>query len=622
LVAFFYVLKKDYICRKNKNITMAITSTSFKLFFRLDSAPKVFQVEDTTDYSLQGANNADIVGLITIVGPDGETYYTNTDVANPDVTKSTSDLNSTVISLPLLADGSVEPGQYVVTYRAVDTSDSSFSEVTKTVEFCYKSPSVSLDVTADCISPLLASTDTSNYIVDGVTPDVVRTHTINFPIGSNFTPISASTQRIQTDTFTTKTHTIVLDSTLTYDQGDDFCIVDLVRGTREIDVQCDATLCDLYCCLHNLYKRYKEAQGTNRTLAESLREKWVEAESIRSLIKDSYECGKETNVSDLVNDILKIGDCEPGCGCADGEEPTPILGVSTTEATPVPTTTFGSGGSGEANTASNLGTGEALFSQKSGVDLQFKSLVAGDNISMSSNGDQVTINAVALSSGTGSNTVVDNGDGISVSANISGSTTTYTVSMEAALYTKLNGLRNTEVTAGAGITVNETTGPGGEAIYEVESSAAAAAVTDSLSMMCRIEFSGSQIPQVEIINSKITGTKYQLPAFEFVNVLGEEQTIYGTWDASILGLFIKDFYSAGSGHQDDYLPTVTYHGAYKRGGAGTVVQEVAHSVSSQFLTIEHSEFRTTGRSIVSGSSELYIRFPRFSDGVFLRPKMI
>jgi len=53
----------------------------------------------------------------------------------------------------------------------------------------------------------------------------------------------------------------------------------------------------------------------------------------------------------------------------------------------------GGAGSGEANTASNRGTGEALFAAKSGVDLEFKSLVAGSNVSLSSNGDTVTINS-------------------------------------------------------------------------------------------------------------------------------------------------------------------------------------------------------------------------------------
>jgi len=49
-------------------------------------------------------------------------------------------------------------------------------------------------------------------------------------------------------------------------------------------------------------------------------------------------------------------------------------------------------GAGESNTASNLGAGEGTFAQKNGVDLEFKSLVAGANITISSTATEITIN--------------------------------------------------------------------------------------------------------------------------------------------------------------------------------------------------------------------------------------
>jgi hypothetical protein len=48
---------------------------------------------------------------------------------------------------------------------------------------------------------------------------------------------------------------------------------------------------------------------------------------------------------------------------------------------------------GEANTASSLGAGESIFSSKSVLDLQFKSLVGGTNVSLVSDANTVTINA-------------------------------------------------------------------------------------------------------------------------------------------------------------------------------------------------------------------------------------
>lgn len=48
---------------------------------------------------------------------------------------------------------------------------------------------------------------------------------------------------------------------------------------------------------------------------------------------------------------------------------------------------------GEYNTASNIGLGEGLFKIKSGADLQFKTLVAGSNITITNNNNDLTINS-------------------------------------------------------------------------------------------------------------------------------------------------------------------------------------------------------------------------------------
>lgn len=52
--------------------------------------------------------------------------------------------------------------------------------------------------------------------------------------------------------------------------------------------------------------------------------------------------------------------------------------------------------SGEANTASNLGSvGQGWFSQKVGVDLQFKKILNGTGITLSSNGTRIMINSTS-----------------------------------------------------------------------------------------------------------------------------------------------------------------------------------------------------------------------------------
>jgi hypothetical protein len=60
----------------------------------------------------------------------------------------------------------------------------------------------------------------------------------------------------------------------------------------------------------------------------------------------------------------------------------------------------GAGGAGEANTASNLGAGSGLFSQKSAIDLQFKSLIGGSGIQITGGANDLTLVVTGIGAGT------------------------------------------------------------------------------------------------------------------------------------------------------------------------------------------------------------------------------
>lgn len=71
---------------------------------------------------------------------------------------------------------------------------------------------------------------------------------------------------------------------------------------------------------------------------------------------------------------------------------------------------IGTGGSGESNTASNVGSGTGLvFKQKTGVDLEFKSLLEGTGISITNNASDITLTAAppinTLTAATNTNTI-------------------------------------------------------------------------------------------------------------------------------------------------------------------------------------------------------------------------
>ena len=74
---------------------------------------------------------------------------------------------------------------------------------------------------------------------------------------------------------------------------------------------------------------------------------------------------------------------------------------------------------GEANTASNVGTGEAsVFKQKSGVDLQFKKLKQGANVVLTNGTDDVTISVSGV--GTGNATMFNDLGDVSLSGVLDG----------------------------------------------------------------------------------------------------------------------------------------------------------------------------------------------------------
>jgi len=303
---------------------MALTTVDFKTTFQFGATPKTFEFIDQTDYAGQSVALVDADGIFTIVDPLGNTIYNNTDYSSPDIDPNVSLTNSTTILLPLDGSGKVIQGQYTITYTVRDTGGApDYASLVKTFTLAYASPTISLVLTADCVKPLLKSTDDTNYTINSVDPSIVRDHKILYPPSVSQPDVTGTGSALETSVFytikgSTLQHTSTLASTVTYDFGSDFFVTDSISGQDENDVSCDGQLCDIYCCVRSEWNRYTSNVNVNETAANLHLDNWIQMTSLMEKIRVALECGKGTDVSEYTARIQKLGNCESGCDCDDG----------------------------------------------------------------------------------------------------------------------------------------------------------------------------------------------------------------------------------------------------------------------------------------------------------------
>ena len=142
-----------------------LTSSQINVSFNLDTGKFVFT--DVTDYTAQGVLLSDITGVIKVTAPSGIVYSGG----SPDIDGSVSRTNTTTILIPLTGSGVPEKGLYTFEYTATDGVDTVVYKVNYT--YSYTAPTVTIEATADCVSPELVSTDTTSYMSGTTTPSTM-----------------------------------------------------------------------------------------------------------------------------------------------------------------------------------------------------------------------------------------------------------------------------------------------------------------------------------------------------------------------------------------------------------------------------------------------------------------
>ena len=305
---------------------MALTTVDYNSYFNYKLSQKQLTFTDKTDFPAQGTVAANVTVVAKITAPVTGVFYNNTNHSLPDIDCGTS-LDS-IITIPLPLDGGTglpEQGEYTIELTYVDSVVASTVVDVRTFTLDYNSSVVDLTMTVDCISPLLKSVDSTGYTKNLIDPTVTRAMAINYPLSMEIAPVTGTANSISTSVIYVVTgQTIEYSSSLTsnlsylFDVANSMYVIDEISGSEYIGVACDGDLCNIYCCIKSQYNRWQDAKGVSTTRANIELAKFEQITSIAEMVGTALKCGKSTDISGFVAEILAIADCDSGCSCDDG----------------------------------------------------------------------------------------------------------------------------------------------------------------------------------------------------------------------------------------------------------------------------------------------------------------
>lgn len=343
------------------NFSLTATDIKDKVTLKRTVNPMEFQFVDETTWGTSGVDGLPPVTLrwrtfkITV---DGTVVYdnlkTSTSVGDWDGTTGTADMLASVTTFDSAtlpknsSDNSFIDGNYKIEintlYKTADTGSTYVvvsSEITHDLSYDKPTGDITTTVDLNFTNPQLQSIDTTNYIVDGVTPTISRAFIYYPPQGSGGSQVSTSAKSITLSSFYTGTSVFQLTSsntatwdfsskintsaTNTYTSGNfTLLLFDSVTKREEFKVQDDIGLCGVICCIKDLYRRITTAVGNgDQSLVNQLNDDFNYAMSRVAYLQAGQSCDETDDINNVITDIKNRLECGGDCGC-DGDEPTLI----------------------------------------------------------------------------------------------------------------------------------------------------------------------------------------------------------------------------------------------------------------------------------------------------------
>lgn len=323
------------------------------------STPKIV-IEDVTNYSSEGIALSDVVGVFKITAPSG-TIYQNTDFNNPDIDADQSLIFDSV-NIPKDASGDYQTGDYTFEYTievSGSTQPGQYSH-SETKNYDYSAPSVNIEQEANCECAEVVSKDVTGYAINGVSPSVSRTHQVTWVNPDTNAQDSKSgntkTIKITSPDVYTIAYTTNITSTVTYTFSDGLTVVYQISGQRSIFVECDKSLCEIYCGMKKLIDRYFEYnKAGDYQAAKQTFEQLSLIGALSAAWNDARQCGKSDDANELLGDIKKVGNFTEDCGCDDDDSPVQVIPFC-----------GGSGGSADIDVQGDSASGTDVTTSTSG----------------------------------------------------------------------------------------------------------------------------------------------------------------------------------------------------------------------------------------------------------------
>jgi hypothetical protein len=248
---------------------------------------------------------------------------------------------ATPVDLPVNASDEVVSGQYKFTYNVKEGAGATITNIV-VVDATFSSVNGNMTsvVNLTPTAPSITVTDTTNYVVQNVTPTGTPQITLYYPADAAASPTVVNASQLVANAFYTGEQIAKLSSTKIWDYSNKLVsstftsgyftllISDLVTDRIQINVEADNNLCAIFCCLKDFAAKILAAKS-NPTTYKHYVDIAGQVAFFYNSIASAYECSKTENVNLWIEEIRNLVGCTDDCGCTDGA---PILITAIPEA--------------------------------------------------------------------------------------------------------------------------------------------------------------------------------------------------------------------------------------------------------------------------------------------------